>query len=80
MGRQTVRPEDPSVARRLYLQRVRLDSGGYDCGGAYWGHGTEPLYRYCSEDGEADGFIRAKDRAAAKAKVLALVPGARFFR
>ena len=29
--------------KRLYLRRLRLDSGGYDEGDAYWGHG-DPLY------------------------------------
>jgi hypothetical protein len=28
---------------RLYLLRLRLDSGGYDEGGAYWGHGETAL-------------------------------------
>jgi hypothetical protein len=26
---------------RFHLRKVRLDSGGYDSGGAYWGHGGE---------------------------------------
>ena len=28
---------------KIYRKRVRLDSGGYDMGGAYWGIGA-PLY------------------------------------
>lgn len=43
--------------------RVRLDSGGYDDGGAYWGHG-QPIY--CATDG-ADYFatVRADSRLRA---------------
>lgn len=33
----------------FHLVKLRLDSGGYDAGGAYWGHG-EPLYRAVSKD------------------------------
>lgn len=32
---------------KMHLLRVRLDSGGYDAGGAYWGLG-EPMYRAVS--------------------------------
>lgn len=28
-----------SPGERLHLRGIRLDSGGYDPGGAYWGHG-----------------------------------------
>lgn len=49
---------------KIRLFRVRLDSGGYDDGGAYWGLG-KPLY--CAQD---DGdfyrrFVRAESRAKA---------------
>ena len=27
------------LAGKVHLQRVPLDGGGYDPGGAYWGHG-----------------------------------------
>lgn len=51
---------------RLYLRRVRLDSGGYDEGGAYWGLGQK-LWAY--GDGEDWRYMRAFDRDAAKAKI-----------
>lgn len=38
MGRTSVYPVT-SAALRFRLVRVRLDSGGYDNGGAYWGYG-----------------------------------------
>lgn len=81
MGRaDNVAPgEDGADLGRFYLQRVRLDSGGYDAGGAYWGIGA-PLYWYGSEDGSADGFIRGTTRNAAKAAIRETYPGARFFR
>ncbi|WP_316206011.1 hypothetical protein [Bradyrhizobium sp. SZCCHNR3058] len=68
------------------LQRVRLNSGGYDSGGAYWGHG-QPLYWWsvtlredgCRDD-DCSGFMRASDRDDAKAEIRALHPAARFYR
>ncbi len=66
---------------KLTLQRVRLDSGGYDAGGAYWGSG-EPLYRASDDMGldEIELFFRAPDRETAKRLVLAKLPNARFYR
>lgn len=65
-------------AQRFYLQRVRLDSGGYDSGGAYWGIGS-PLYRFESADGCLSGFLRARTREQAKAGVRDEHPRAEFF-
>jgi hypothetical protein len=62
------------TADHLYLRRVRLDSSGYDQGGAYWGHGT-PLY--CAWDSQ--GRVRYL-RAASRAKAKAQFPAARFYR
>lgn len=45
-------------------QRIRLDSGGYDEGGAYWGHGS-PMY-YVTDVGETfEFFARERSRGAA---------------
>lgn len=74
----TVRASDASTGR-VHVTRVRLDQGGYDSGGAYWG-GGQPLYYAASDDGAVDLFFRASDRAAAKARVRAKHPSARFFR
>lgn len=56
---------DFDALKPLSLQRLRLDTGGYDQGGAYWGHGL-PIY--CIQDD--DGFyltLRAHSRNGAKA-------------
>jgi hypothetical protein len=42
---------------RFTLRRVKLDSGGYDQGGAYWGMG-KPLYYYESACGNTTGYFR----------------------
>ena len=63
MGRRSY-----SVNGKCHLQKIPLDSGGYDRGGAYWGLG-EPLY--CAQDSEGSRlFIRAKTRKEAKEKIL----------
>ena len=68
---------DPD-AGRIYLHRVRLNSGGYDRGGAYWGLGP-PLFVAMDQTGET-AFLRARSRNAAKAEILDAMPDARFFR
>lgn len=53
--------------RSVRVFRVRLDAGGYDDGGAYWGH-YQSLY--CATDnGDYRQFIRACSRAEAIAKL-----------
>lgn len=74
-GGAVIEPTDPPFT----LRRIRLDSGGYDAGGAYWGHGA-PLYWYCDGIGQCEGFIRASSRDAAKAKIRETYPNARFYR
>ena len=66
-------------ARPFHLVRLPLDSGGYDAGGAYWGHG-EPLYGYVGPTTDIRGYVRGKNREAAKAAVRELHPHARFYR
>lgn len=46
------------------LFRVRLDKGGYDNGGAYWGTGL-PIWCLLDDDGCYIGFNRALTRADA---------------
>ena len=62
MGRQ----DSPSIETMLpafvRLARVRLDSQGYDSGGAYWGNGA-PLYVAQDDDGNRQ-FARGHSRAA----------------
>lgn len=67
------------ASAKFTLQRVRIDSGGYDPGGAYWGIGA-PLYWYATDDGEVSSYLRASTRTGAKAKIRAMYPDARFWR
>lgn len=69
------------LPRKFYLRRINLDSGGYDSGGAYWGHGA-PLYlaETVGVEGEAVLYLRAATREAAKVEVKGRYPAARFFR
>jgi hypothetical protein len=55
MGRRG-RKENPD-SLSFTLRKVALDSGGYDKGGAYWGHG-DALYWYSSQCGKTDGYFR----------------------
>lgn len=78
MGRHTGPNYLETCAGKLYLRRVRINSGGYDDGGAYWGIG-QPLFHVEDPDGNSQ-FMRAHNRAAAKTKILADWPGATFYR
>lgn len=52
-----------SPENKLRLFRVKINAGGYDDGGAYWGHGA-PLW--CATDGaEYRRFTRAGSRLSA---------------
>lgn len=62
MGRRTIKEDE---SKPLYLQKVRLDSGGYDAGGAYWGS-PDDLYCAFNEDMTFRVFTRAYDRIEAK--------------
>lgn len=69
MGRRSGAMRDPTepAPRSVRLFRVRLDAGGYDPGGAYWGaegYGVAPLY--CATDGEDFcEYVRAGSRVHA---------------
>jgi hypothetical protein len=78
------RAENPRFApsAKCYLRRVYLNAGGYDQGGAYWGHG-EPLLLLqgaTEREGFGEAYYRATSRQGAKAKALADYPGIRFHR
>lgn len=81
MGRASAATQDLDTTHPLFLVRIRLNSGGYDAGGAYWGVGL-PLY--CANDHTgAATYFRARGRDAAKAHLRAThVHGApvRFYR
>lgn len=78
MGRHTGPDWLDVESGKIHLQRVRLDSSGYDSGGAYWGHGT-PLWYIMDQDGNSQ-FLRAASREAAKDIIRDKFEGARFFR
>lgn len=58
---------------RLSIRKVRLNGGGYDSSGTYWGRGM-PLY--CVEDIDTGMrlFVRASDRATVVEQVRASFP------
>ena len=69
VGRQYGAPmgrRELPVSGKVRLARVRLDAGGYDPGGAYWGSG-QPLY--CAWNDEGEVYLRAPSREAAKARI-----------
>ena len=63
MGRRENGYLETSDPRTVRLFQVRLDSGGYDDGGAYWGHGGR-LWCAIDDDGNRR-FIRAGSRERA---------------
>jgi hypothetical protein len=67
------------ITEKLHLARVRLNSGGYDVGGAYWGVVGEPLW--CAWNTTDSIYLRARDREAAKAHIVATYAGGpQFYR
>lgn len=51
---------DFSEPNSVNLFEVKLDSGGYDNGGAYWGVGENPIF--VARQGGAIQFVRARSR------------------
>jgi hypothetical protein len=78
LGRPDSAPAAVS-APKVRMWRIRLDSGGYDDCGAYWGLGA-PLYTAQSDCGHIELWFRAEDRDWARAHVLERYPSARFYR
>lgn len=64
-GRRRYRRMGRLSAGRLYAERIRIDRGGYDRSGRYWGTGA-PLYRVSDADGELDVYVRAPSAKTAK--------------
>ena len=78
MGRYTPYETLDTDLGKIVLHKVPLDSGGYDKGGAYWGHG-ETLWETMDQDG--NGFIfRSSNRESAKEYILSDFPDAKFYR
>jgi hypothetical protein len=78
MGRRTGPEYLDLGAGRVLLRRIRLDAGGYDPGGAYWGIG-QPLYWACDGDGN-ELFFRTASRDQAKAHLRDTFGPLRFYR
>lgn len=72
----------PDFEGKLVLRRVRLDVGGYDQNGTYFGarRPGRALYWYAAEDGSIDAMADAAGREDAKGKIRVRYPRARFFR
>lgn len=80
LGRNPIHDADRAAPVRLYLRRVRIDQGGYDPNGTYFGAGDR-IYWYADENGDIDGVTRAHSREAAKLLITArFYPKATFFR
>lgn len=66
MGRPEMGYLDTETPKSIQLFKVRLDSGGYDDGGAYWGLNYGSEYLFCARDSEGgQQFIRASSREKA---------------
>ena len=80
MGRRNSHPGTQPFGK-CRLNKVAIDSGGYDNGGAYWGAGGAPMYlaEAAEEDEPAHIFFRALDRNLAKQIVLDLWPDVSFY-
>lgn len=65
---------------KFLLRGVRLNQGGYDCNGTYFGVG-QPLFWFASphEDG-IDDVLRAANREDAKQQILKRYPKAKFWK
>ena len=70
---------DSGAMLKFYLKKIRLDDGGYDSNGTYFGVGQD-LYWYADEDENVDAMLRANDRNDAKRQVIDKYPNARFYR
>jgi hypothetical protein len=58
-----------AMTRRFEVTRVRLDSGGYDSGGRYYGSGP-PLFHVYDKETEKEETVRAADAKSARQKVM----------
>ena len=64
---------------KVYVCHVPLDSGGYDRGGAYWGHGQR-LFHVATAKGDFSIFTRAHSRNHCIDALVEDYPHIRFFR
>ena len=77
MGRHE-RASDPGD-EKVYVRHVPLNSGGYDRGGAYWGHGQR-LFHVTTAKGCFSIFMRACGRNSCIRHLVYEYPGISFYR
>ena len=88
MGRPDLRAVDRHAPIKWRLVKIRLNSNGYDSGGAYWGRGDDLWFLQGKEivpltmgpDDMPEAWLRANSREEAKAKVLQDYPNSTFCR
>jgi len=64
---------------KVYIQKQRINNGGYIAGGIYFGCGN-PLYYVMDEDCIWEDYIRASDRADAVEQIRQRYPLAQIKR
>jgi len=66
---------------KCHLIRVRLNQGGYDSSGRYWGI-DRPLFNYWfdDEDVSREDYIRANNREHAITLITKIYPNLKFYR
>ena len=69
-GKPRPKSQDGMAARRLDIQRIRVNRQGYDAAGAYWGAGPD-VFIATLDHGAQEITVRAKTVADAREKVAA---------
>lgn len=77
IGRPAIKGE-ANYDGRLYVRRVRLNNGGYDRNGTYFGQGA-PLYWVSSPDSDIDFMERGHGRDHVAVRVAARYPNAKIY-
>lgn len=80
MGRPWYYEYDERYPTKCRLSRIRLDSGGYDEGGAYWGYPNDLYWLRSVNNDSVQLFYRARSRKEAAQKALADYPTIQFIR
>jgi hypothetical protein len=70
---------EPKPVIKFGCKRVKLNNGGYDSAGCYWGNGS-PLYCAMAEDGSETYYVRALTRNIAKRTLESDYSGIKFLR
>lgn len=85
MGRCNLLPDDLDTPCKLSLVKLAIDSGGYDEGGAYWGHASNGARIYWAHRAPSAGlseinvFVWAPSRTVARELVSLILPQAKFY-